>query len=145
MPGDLLRLEGATERPPRGGSGEGWGETPGGQVGSPGQNRDAGRRSEGRPGEPPALTPPLTHPRPARTTTPRGSLLAGYLSRGHPPTWPLHFRDTTLRVDLRGGTERRMEARGGGRTSGLPCGGLSGGGARAPLGHAPTRGLRPTS
>ncbi|KAK2121068.1 hypothetical protein P7K49_002454 [Saguinus oedipus] len=39
----------------------------------------------------------------ARATTPQDSPLARYLSRGHPSIWPLHFRDTTLRTELRRG------------------------------------------
>lgn len=53
--------------------------------------------------QPPVLIPPLTHPQAARATTPQDSPPAGYLSPGHPSTWPLHFRDTTLRTELRRG------------------------------------------
>lgn len=99
-------------------------------------------RGSASPG-PPAPAPPLTHPRTARATTPRGSPLARYLSRGHPPTWPLHFRDTTLRTELRGGTEGNVGADGGGRTSVLQVLGLSRGGARSLVEPRPLRRARP--
>lgn len=85
------------------------------------------RGDSGGPGRRPSLLPALT--RGPRATTPRDSPLARYLSPGHPPTWPLHFRDTTLRAEPRGGTEGSLEADGGGRTSGLRCRSLSPGGA----------------
>lgn len=99
-----------------------------------------------RRGEPPtpAFTPPRAHLRTARTPSTRDSPLARYLFEGHPPTWPLYFRATTLRPDLRGGTEGSREADGGWRTSGLPCLGLSQGGARSRIGPRPLSGPRPT-
>lgn len=87
---------------------------------------------------PQALTPPLTHPRTARYHFSGFVCLAGCLSRGHPATWPLHFRDMTLCAELRGGTEGSMEASGGRRTSGQ---GLSRGGATSFVGPRPQRAL----
>lgn len=132
--------------PRRGGSPRGWGRPerlrgecpgwlgrdPGVQARSPGPDgghRPARRGGSASLGPRPSLLPSLT--RGPRATTPRDSPLAGYLSPGHPATWPLHFRDTTLCAELRGGTEGSMEAGGGGRTSGLPCYSLSRGGARS--------------
>lgn len=146
-PGELRRLGRGPGAASRGKPRAGWGETPGGQADrvGPGRAGDSNSDPERRRGEPPtpAFTPPLTHLRTARTSSTRDSPLARYLSWGHPPTWPLYFRATTLRPELRGGTEGIQEADGGGRTSGLPCLGLSRGGARSHVGPRPLAGPRP--
>ena len=147
-PGELPEVGAGPRSGSRGKPRAGWGETPGGQADSVGPGRAGNSNSdpERRRGEPPTptFTPPLTHLRTARTSSTRDSPLARYLSWGHPPTWPLYFRATTLRPELRGGTEWIQGADGGGRTSGLPCLGLSRGGARSHVGPRPLAGPRPT-
>ena len=146
--------------PRRDGEGLGWGRPARGGPGRPPEagarplersGRDprwpgwGGGRQRGpaqRLGEPRAPAPPRTHPRTARATTPRDSPLARYLSRGHPPTWPLHCRDPPWRTELRGGTDGSVGAGGGGRTSVLRGRGLSRGGARSLVGPRPLRRVR---